>query len=264
VVKGLARHDAVPAAYAPDGVRIPAPQGHKRYPNMESETGHGRGWFEVQDEGSQIAARIAGAEPGMQVLDFCAGAGGKTLALAAAMGNKGQIHAYDRDRTRLRRIFPRLQRAGVRNCQIVEPGDEARLAALDGRMDLVFVDAPCSGSGTWRRRPDAKWRLSEAALDKRREEQAAVLEESAPKVKPGGRLVYVTCSVLPCENGERIEAFLAAHPEFKLLPAADLWAKQFAAPMPEVPGAPEGAILLTPHRSATDGFYIAVMERADG
>ena len=209
VLKALARFSAEPTPYSPVGVRIAAPEGAGRQPNVEAETGHGKGWYEVQDEGSQIAALMAGAGPREQVLDICAGAGGKTLAMAAAMRNTGQIYAYDDDPVRLRPIFERLKRAGVRNAQVLNAGDQAALAALGPRFDLVLIDASCTGTGAWRRRPDAKWRLKPANLAQRQAEQRAVLALGAPLVKPGGRLVYVTCSVLPEENGEQVAAFLA-------------------------------------------------------
>ncbi len=267
VLAALSRHGARETELSPVGVRIDAPPSDKRYPNVEAEAAHGKGWFEVQDEGSQIAAAMCAAEPGMQVLDMCAGAGGKTLALAAAMENKGQIHAYDSDKSRLRRIFPRLQRAGVRNCQVIDAGDTQRLAALDGRMDVVLVDAPCSGSGTWRRRPDAKWRLTPEALDRRLGEQQTVLAQAAPLVKPGGRLVYVTCSVVPRENDDQVAgllkaqdgAFSSANGEEIL--AEENWKARFDTPVPSAGDGSHG-LLLTPARTGTDGFYIAVLERA--
>src|SRR5439155_5265832 len=135
------------------------------------EIGHGRGWYEVQDEGSQIAALMAVPSPREQVLDICAGAGGKTLAFAAAMRNTGQLYAYDSDRLRLRPIFERLKRAGVRNAQVLPAGDAEALGKLEGKIDLVLIDAPCTGSGVWRRRPDAKWRLSPQMLEARLAEQ---------------------------------------------------------------------------------------------
>jgi 16S rRNA (cytosine967-C5)-methyltransferase len=264
VLKALSRHDARETALSYCGVRIPAPRAEMRYPNVENEAGHGRGWFEVQDEGSQVAAQIADAQPGMQVLDLCAGAGGKTLALAAAMQNKGQVHAYDADRTRLRRIFPRLQRAGVRNCQVIDAGDDGRLSELDGRMDVVFVDAPCSGSGTWRRRPDAKWRLTDEALQRRINEQRQVLGAAAAKVKPGGRLVYVTCSILPCENDDQIGWFFSeCSTDFVVRDASELWNAQVGSPLNGGPEANFGT-LLTPRSHGTDGFYVSVLERARG
>ena len=162
VLHGLRRFEPAPTPYSPLGVRIAAGSGPSRSPHVEAEPGHGKGWYEVQDEGSQLATLLAGAHAKEQVLDLCAGAGGKTLALSAAMENTGQLYAYDADRMRLRPIFERLKRAGARNVQVLPPGDPEALAALAGRIDRVVVDAPCTGSGVWRRRPDAKWRLSRA------------------------------------------------------------------------------------------------------
>src|SRR4029078_855666 len=156
-------------------------------------------WYEVQDEGSQLATLLSGAKPRHQVIDLCAGAGGKTLGLAAAMENTGQLYAYDTDRMRLRPIFERLKRAGVRNVQVLAAGDTEALAKLTGKMDRVLIDAPCTGSGVWRRRPEAKWRVTPRMLEARLAEQRAVLDEGAALAKPGGRLIYITCSVLPPE-----------------------------------------------------------------
>ena len=189
-------------------MRIEQAPGPGKSPHVEAEPGHGKGWYEVQDEGSQLATLLSGARPRQQVMDLCAGAGGKTLALAALMENSGQLYAYDSDRMRLRPIFERLKRAGVRNAQVLPAGDRAGLDKLEGRMDLVLIDAPCTGSGVWRRRPDAKWRLSPQMLEARLAEQRAVLDEGARLVKPGGRLAYITCSVLPAENRDQVDAFL--------------------------------------------------------
>jgi 16S rRNA (cytosine967-C5)-methyltransferase len=156
------------------------------------------------------------------VLDLCAGAGGKTLAMAAAMGKKGQLFAHDSDRNRLAPIYDRLKRAGVRNVQ-VRPPAEGALADLEGKMDCVVIDAPCTGSGTWRRHPHAKWKLTREQLASRVAEQRAILEEGARYVKPGGTLVYITCSILPDENGRQAAAFVANHPEFTITPGAGLW-----------------------------------------
>ncbi|MGD8528378.1 MAG: RsmB/NOP family class I SAM-dependent RNA methyltransferase, partial [Methyloceanibacter sp.] len=218
VLKSLARFEPLRAAFAKHGLRIAPRQGSARTPNVEADGAHGKGWFEVQDEGSQLAAAMAGAGTRDQVIDLCAGAGGKTLALAAAMENTGQLYAYDADRLRLRPIFERIRRAGVRNVQVLEGSVEAGLAPLKGKMDRVLIDAPCSGSGTWRRRPDAKWRLTEEMLTARAAEQAALLDSGAELVKPGGQLTYITCSVLPSENREQIDSFLSRHAEFSVRP----------------------------------------------
>ncbi|HSM19930.1 MAG TPA: RsmB/NOP family class I SAM-dependent RNA methyltransferase, partial [Hyphomicrobiales bacterium] len=214
VLKALSRFGARPTELSPDGVRIDAPAGLERLPNIQAEAAFRKGWFEVQDEGSQVAAVLSGAKPGDQVADICAGAGGKTLALAAMMENKGQIHAYDADRHRLKNIFGRLKRAGTRNVQVHSPGEGDPLASLEGKMDIVFIDAPCSGSGVWRRHPDAKWRMKPEALARRMEDQRAVLDRGAELVRPGGRLVYVTCSLLAEENGEQVLAFLRQNKDF--------------------------------------------------
>ncbi|KUO58380.1 MAG: MFS transporter [Alphaproteobacteria bacterium BRH_c36] len=261
VLKAFEKFGAVATPLSPVGVRIPAPHGPAKSPNVEADVAHGKGWFEVQDEGSQLAALIAGASPREQVLDLCAGAGGKTLAMAAGMQNTGQVYAYDNSRSQLRPIFERLKRAGVRNVQVMEAGDEAQLKALEGRFDLVFADAPCTGSGTWRRRPDAKWRLKPEAIQLRLEEQRAVLASAAPMVKPGGRLVYVTCSVLPEENGEQVAAFLAGYREFRLSPVSEHWTVRMEGEMPESADGSRETLLLTPHSHGTDGFFIAVLQR---
>jgi 16S rRNA (cytosine967-C5)-methyltransferase len=201
----------------------------------------------------QLAAAVAGEIKGKQVLDFCAGGGGKTLALAAAMNNSGQIFAHDSDARRLADTIRRSQRAGVRNLQIRSPVEAEPLKGMDGRMDVVFVDAPCTGSGTWRRHPDAKWRLSEDQLGKRIAEQDLVLDQAAPFVKPGGRLVYVTCSVFAEENEDRIAAFLARNPAFAARPIT-------LAPVADHI-TPEGFLRLTPHTAGADGFFVALLER---
>jgi 16S rRNA (cytosine967-C5)-methyltransferase len=260
-LKALTRFAPVPTPLSPLGVRLPAPEGPNRQPNVEAEIGHGRGWYEVQDEGSQVSALMANASPRQQVLDICAGAGGKTLALAAAMRNTGQIFAYDEDALRLRPILERLKRAGVRNAQVLPAGASEALAALGARFDLVFIDAPCTGTGAWRRRPDAKWRLRPANLEQRRAEQSALLEAAAALVKPGGRLIYVTCSVLPEENGDQIGAFLANHPAFATLPWRDAWAAGVGGEAPSSADGSETSLLITPARHGTDGFFIAVLAR---
>lgn len=263
VLKALARFGAEPTPLSPIGVRLPAPEGPGRQPNVEAEIGHGRGWYEVQDEGSQLAALMAGAGPRQQVLDICAGAGGKTLSLAAIMRNTGQIYAYDDEATRLRPILERLKRAGVRNAQVLPAGDAAALAALGPRFDLVLVDAPCTGSGAWRRRPDAKWRLKPANLTQRLEEQRAILGAAAPLVKPGGRLVYATCSVLPEENADQVAWLLANHSPFAALPWREAWTAGVGSEPPASADGSAETLLLTPARHGTDGFFVAVLKRGE-
>ena len=261
VTKALARFGAEPAPLSPVGVRIPAPEGAGRSPAIEAETGHGKGWFEVQDEGSQVAALLSGAAPRMQVLDLCAGAGGKTLALSATMQNTGQIYAYDADKRQLRPIFERLKRAGARNVQVMEAGDAAALEALGPRFDLVLVDAPCSGSGTWRRKPDSKWRLKPANIPERQAEQARILDQGARLVKPGGQLVYVTCSVLPEENADQVAGFLSRHADFALLPYGEAWRERLGSEPPASADGSAETLQLTPARHGTDGFFIALLGR---
>ena len=262
VLKALSRFGAEPTPMSPVGVRIPPPAGPGRTPNVEAEPGHGKGWFEIQDEASQIAALLSGAAPRRQVLDLCAGAGGKTLAMAAVMQNTGQIYAYDADRVQLRPIFERLKRAGVRNAQVLPAGDEEAVRALGARFDVVLVDAPCTGSGVWRRRPDAKWRVKPQNLADRQKEQQEVLELAAPLVKPGGRLVYVTCSVLPEENKDQVTAFLERQPEFSLQPYAESWTAYIGDTPPASADGSSDTLLLTPATHGTDGFFIAILERS--
>jgi 16S rRNA (cytosine967-C5)-methyltransferase len=261
VTRALSRFSPVATRYSPIGIRLPAPEGAGRQPNVEAEPGHGKGWYEVQDEGSQIAALMAGAAPRKQVLDLCAGAGGKALAFAATMRNTGQVYAYDDDPHRLRPIFERLKRAGARNVQTLPAGDAAALEGLGPRFDVVFIDAPCTGTGAWRRRPDAKWRLKPASLAQRIEEQRALLELAAPLVKPGGQLVYVTCSVLPEENDDQLARFAASHLEFAAAPWRESWAAGLGGEPPSS-ACGQAALLLTPARHGTDGFFVAVLNRA--
>jgi 16S rRNA (cytosine967-C5)-methyltransferase len=261
VLQLFEKFHAVKGRFAPACIRLPPPPVAGRNPNVEAEPAHGRGWFEVQDEGSQIAALLTGAKPGEQCADICAGAGGKTLALAALMENKGQIHAYDADRHRLRPIFERMQRAGARSIQVIPSDAPQRLAELEGKMDLVLIDAPCSGSGAWRRKPDAKWRLKPEALQTRLADQRRLLAQGAGLVRPGGRMVYVTCSVLPEENSEQVEAFQHRQPGFTAVPYADVWQKNLPSAPPASADASSQTLLLTPLDHATDGFFICIMVR---
>jgi 16S rRNA (cytosine967-C5)-methyltransferase len=251
-----------------NAIRIPETDPRAKAPGAENIPAYGKGWVEVQDIGSQLAALAAGDIKAKQVFDYCAGAGGKTLALAALAGNTGQVYAWDYDGRRLRAIWPRLKRAGARNVQVRDGKGAETLADLKESMDLVFVDAPCTGSGTWRRRPDAKWRLKLIALERRMSEQDEVLSKASAYVKPGGRMVYVTCSILPEENEDRVAAFLDGGTPFTPIPASEAIASSGGlTDGAEVAlGALEGrfgAIQLSPHRSNTDGFYVCVLERSD-
>jgi 16S rRNA (cytosine967-C5)-methyltransferase len=250
-----------PTPHSPIGLRIDAGQG--RGPALPAETAYVKGFVEPQDEASQLAALLCAAAPGEQVLDLCAGGGGKSLALAGQMHNRGQLYAYDADGRRLMPIHERLERAGARNIQVRQPRGKADvLADLEGRCDLVLIDAPCTGVGTWRRHPDAKWRLAPGALELRLTEQAALLEQAAKYVKSGGRLAYVTCSLLMEENEDQVAAFLAGRPEFSAKSGAET---ATAAGLPDLArfASPHGpGMRFSPATSGTDGFFVCVMQKA--
>ncbi|RZN31724.1 RsmB/NOP family class I SAM-dependent RNA methyltransferase [Bradyrhizobium sp. Leo121] len=249
--------------WSPLGLRIEL-GADARNVGIHAEEDFVKGGIEVQDEGSQLAALFSAAKPGEQVIDLCAGAGGKTLALAAMMQGKGRLIATDRDKRQLAPIHERLSRAGVHNCEVRTPrGDSDPLSDIKASADLVVIDAPCTGTGTWRRNPDAKWRMRPGALEVRLKDQAEVLARAAPLVKAGGRIAYITCSVLPAENGEQVQAFLARHGEFSIVPpeqtASVLWDKAEAFAGAALPS-PEGW-LMTPRRTGTDGFFVSVLKR---
>ena len=233
------------------GEPLPLPNG-LRYPygtQVEQWDAYQDGLIEVQDAGSQWTCVAVGAAPGETVVDLCAGAGGKTLTLAAAMAGRGRLVASDTDRSRLSRLVPRANRAGATHVEtrLLNPGKEmAVLGDLAGAADAVLVDAPCSGTGTWRRNPEARWRLNAAQLARYAATQAALLDLAAKLVRPGGRLVYVVCSLLDAEGADQAAGFLARHPGWR-------------ADLPGLPaGRPRGAGLrLTPNHDGTDGFFIA-------
>ena len=217
------------------------------------------GLVEVQDEGSQIAALLADARPGMRVVDFCAGAGGKTLALAAGMANRGKLVACDVSARRLERAVRRLRRAGVNNAErrALTSERDKWVKRHAGGFDRVFVDVPCLGTGTWRRNPDAKWRATPQDLAELVIRQQQILSSAARLVRPGGRLVYATCSLLHEEDEAQAEAFLAAEPEFSVVPAACVWNETIGGPSP----GGERYLRLTPAQHGTDGFFVAIFER---
>ena len=233
----------VPTPYAPAGLRATEPF------NVEQHPAYLSGAVEIQDEGSQLACLACDARPGQMVIDLCAGAGGKTLALAVAMANQGRLIAADANRDRLSRLRPRAERAGASIIETVllNPGHELEaLADLRGQADLVLVDAPCSGTGTWRRNPEARWRLTPERLERLTALQSRLLDIAAALVRPGGRIVYVVCSLLPEEGDAQIDAFLARQPGWQPAP--------FALPTgPE----PTARAILSPARHGTDGFFIA-------
>ncbi|MCJ8508052.1 RsmB/NOP family class I SAM-dependent RNA methyltransferase [Rhizobium lemnae] len=259
VVKALDRAGAQPTQIARQGIRIPAGDGASRLPNVTAELSFQKGWFEVQDEGSQIVADLVMPSEGQQVLDYCAGGGGKTLALSASLNNKGQVHAYDADRKRLAPIIERMRRAGTRNVQVHD--DVQQMDALKEKLDVVLVDAPCTGTGTWRRRPDTKWRLTQKNIEERLGQQQDALSSAAAYVKPGGTLVYVTCSVLPEENDRQIERFLANNPSYEVQPALDDWKTLFGKDAPKPHSADGRSLTLTPASTQTDGFFFCKLKR---
>jgi 16S rRNA (cytosine967-C5)-methyltransferase len=253
-----------PTPWSPFGLRI-VRSSEEKSPAVHAEPAFIKGMIEVQDEGSQVATLMAAAKPGEQVVDLCAGAGGKTLLLSASMHNRGQIYATDRDKRRLVAIHARLERASVRNVQVRTPrGSEGVLADLGERADLVVVDAPCTGTGNWRRNPDAKWRVRPGALRLRLAEQADVLDRGAALVKPGGRVVYITCSVLAEENGDQVRAFLARHPNFSVFPPSQLpnVVGEAASLFRAAVRMGEEGLLMTPLRTGTDGFYVSMLMRS--
>lgn len=265
MLTALERYGARPGNHAPSAIRIAPPEGSQRAPHIESEAAYQKGQIEIQDEGSQIAALLAQARPGMQVADLCAGGGGKTLALAAAMENSGQLYAYDADRHRLAPIHQRLSRAGVRNCQVLEAGDFEALRQLEGRLDLVVLDVPCTGSGTWRRRPDSKWRLKAHAIAQRQREQDELLLLAARLVRLGGEIAYITCSLLAEENEERIETFLNTEPAtaFKASDMRARWGSVLGAGAPTQPEMMAGmpGLRLSPRSAGTDAFYVSILTK---
>ncbi len=217
------------------------------------------GAIEIQDEGSQLVALLADARPGQQVVDFCAGAGGKALAMAAAMNNRGRLIACDVLGNRLKRAAERIRRAGLHNIETrtLSSARDPWVKRHKGSFDRVLVDAPCSGTGTWRRNPDSRWRPLGPGLDQLLPLQAELLDSAARLVKPGGRLIYATCSLLLEENEDQIDAFLAGHPDFAPLPQAEVWPAIMGSPSPL-----EGRWLrLSPARHETDGFFAAILVR---
>ena len=233
---------------APNGLRLEAGTQVEQWPEWRD------GKVEIQDTGSQIACLAVGAQPGETIIDLCAGGGGKTLSLAAAMDNLGRLVASDTDRNRLSALMPRAERAGATNIETVllNPGQELEaLASFEGQADAVLIDAPCSGVGTWRRNPEARWRLDEKELSRLTDLQSRLLDIGARLVKPGGRLIYVTCSLLDEEGADQFDAFISRSAEFS------------AAAMDLPSGLARGqGIRLTPHHDGTDGFFIARAEKS--
>jgi 16S rRNA (cytosine967-C5)-methyltransferase len=242
---------AEPMPYAPLGLRL-----HKK-PALQNLPLFKEGAIEVQDEGSQVLTQLVGARRGEMVVDFCAGAGGKTLALGAIMRNTGRLYAFDVSEKRLAKLKPRMARSGLSNVHpvLIAHERDAKVKRLAGKIDRVLVDAPCSGLGTLRRNPDVKWRQSPEAIGEMQEKQLAILDGAARLVKGGGRLVYATCSLLNEENDVVVEQFLATHDDFQLVPAREVLAEQ------KIPLEMDKYLKLLPHKHHTDGFFAAVLER---
>ncbi len=249
--------DAEPTPLSPIGLRL-----HGR-PRLAGTSAYKKGWVEVQDEGSQLISLLTGAGPGMRVVDFCAGGGGKALALAAGMAVdgavQGEIWACDISGYRLERMAPRINRAGAHAIQtrVVAAKNEPWVAENAATMDRVLADVPCTGTGAWRRDPDARWRFSPADLDDLLGVQQRILGMAQELVRPGGRLVYATCSLLQEENERQVAWFLENHPGFRPLPIDEVWAETVGGPPPP----PGPSLRLSPASTGTDGFFCAVMER---
>ena len=253
VAAGLAEAPirSTPTPYSPLGLRVLQKPALQNLPLFKS------GHIEVQDEGSQILSAIVGAKRGEMVVDFCAGAGGKTLALGATMRNTGRLYAFDVSEKRLAKLKPRLARSGLSNVHPVQIAHErdAKIKRLAGKIDRVLVDAPCSGLGTLRRNPDVKWRQQPSAIGELQVKQAAILDGAARLLKGGGRLVYATCSFLEDENDFIAKQFLDSHPDFELVPMSKVLADQ------KIDLEMGDFLKLLPHKHQTDGFFAAVFER---
>ncbi|HMK88679.1 MAG TPA: RsmB/NOP family class I SAM-dependent RNA methyltransferase [Methylocystis sp.] len=259
--KKLAHLGPEPTPLSPLGLRI-APALDKRGPALAAEPAFVKGLVETQDESSQLASLLCAAAPGEQILDLCAGGGGKTLALAGQTHNRGQIYAHDSDGRRLAPLYERLERAGARNVQLRPPrGGADVLQDLEGRCDLVLIDAPCTGTGTWRRHPDAKWRIAPGALEQRLKEQAQLLETATRYVRPNGRIAYVTCSLLLEENERQVEQFCAAHPEFLALSGAATAERALLPQLARFASTHGPGLRLSPATSGGDGFYVALLQK---
>jgi 16S rRNA (cytosine967-C5)-methyltransferase len=240
-----------PTPYAPLGIRV------KKKPALQNLPLFQSGAIEVQDEGSQLLSQIVAAKRGEMVVDFCAGAGGKTLALGAAMRNTGRLYAFDVSEKRLNKLKPRLARSGLSNVHpvVIAHENDAKVKRLAGKIDRVLVDAPCSGLGTLRRNPDMKWRQTPESVAELNAKQTSILASAARLVKPGGRLVYATCSLLDEENEEIVNEFMASHADFNLVPMKDVLSEL------KIPLEMQDYLKLDPDLHQTDGFFAAVLER---
>ncbi len=253
VMRSLREADLVvqETPYSPLGIRLEKRTALTALPAFRN------GWIEVQDEGSQLVSLLCDVAPGMQVVDFCAGAGGKTLALAAALQNKGRLFACDTVKERLDRSAERLRRGGVDTVvrQLLSSENDKWVKRQRQRFDRVLVDAPCSGTGTWRRNPDAKWKLRPEGIEELVALQQRILNSASVLVRPGGLLIYATCSLLPQENEQVVDAFLKSHPMFAPVPLEEIWQKTIS----DTPPCPGPWLRLSPATHGTDGFFAAVL-----
>lgn len=245
--------DTIPTPYSPWGLRL-----HRRGALFNTKA-FKDGWVEVQDEGSQLVALLASPKPGDKVIDFCAGAGGKTLALAAMMRNKGRILAWDTSAPRLEQSAKRLRRAGVDNVQrhVIASETDAFIKRHKDSADVVLVDAPCSGSGTWRRNPDLKWRFAEQDFNELLALQGRILDSARRLVKKGGKLLYVTCSIFEEENESQVKQFLIKYPDFSVARPAEIWNNDACPALSPC----SDFLRLTPHSAGTDGFFAAILHK---
>lgn len=250
-LKALKENDieADTTQHSPTGIRL------KSRVNLSTLEVYKDGRVEVQDEGAQVVSALCAANPSDRILDYCAGAGGKSLALAAYMANEGEIVAFDIDPRRLDKIKQRARRAGA---SIIKATTPEELKESQNNYDLVVVDTPCSGTGTWRRNPDQKWRLTPEKLSEYTEIQAEVLRTASHYVKPGGRLTYITCSILEEENRNQVESFLQENQGFELIKTNEVWEEVFSS---AYPGKSPEYLTLTPHQHGTDGFFMAVLRK---
>lgn len=253
--KSLKQEDfpAKPTPYSPWGLRL------DRRGALFNSKAFKQGWIEVQDEGSQLVSLLSGAKAGDKVIDFCAGAGGKTLALAAMMENKGRILAWDTAATRLEQSAKRLRRAGVDTVQrhALTSENDSFIKRHKGSADVVVIDAPCSGSGTWRRNPDLKWRFNETDLGEITAIQRSILDSAQRLVKKGGKLLYITCSIFEEENELQVKQFLTKYPDFEVASPSEIWNNDACK---ELSGKSQ-FLRLTPHRAGTDGFFAAILHK---
>ena len=258
--QALSPFNPAPCALSPFGFRMTTDRLEGRLPNVQIEEIFQTGGIEIQDEGSQLVSALINARPGEVIFDYCAGGGGKSLAMASEMNNEGRVHAFDIDKRRLAPLYQRAMRAGADIIDVRNPPD-ASLNDLKGKMDKVLIDAPCTGVGTWRRKPDAKWRVSEEALERRNNEQSKILSQAHEYLRPGGLMFYVTCSMLAEENEAQVYQFLEENDNFELLSAGEVWEEKFGADGPK-PWSEDGlTVTLTPASTDTDGFFFAVMEK---